>query len=203
MGRESIRGGTFSLSVSKSSLSSSFGLLACHTSPDPFRQAVPDWTNVDHMFEIAKNPFDGGQLLVAKDYVPRREAVVRGANEELPIQALLLLDLLVIDTEPSCLRLMDVAVEHRMRAQCARGLFANGFIRDPVAFRHVPYGLCPDFLVESFSLLLDLVHGISSSDVHSAGCMPTRHERLQGYSVSSRVVRCGLDSTCYTTASVW
>lgn len=41
-----------------------------HVGPDPFRQAVPDRTNVDHMFEVAKHPFDGGQLLVAEDHVP-------------------------------------------------------------------------------------------------------------------------------------
>ena len=34
--------------------------------PDSFRQAVPDRTNIDHVFQAAKNPFDGGQLLVAK-----------------------------------------------------------------------------------------------------------------------------------------
>ena len=84
--------------------------------PDSFGQAMADGANIDHVFQVAKNPFDGSQLLVAKDHVPRRETVVRGANKELPVQALLRLDLLAIDTELSRLRLADVATEHCMRA---------------------------------------------------------------------------------------
>ena len=56
--------------------------------PYPFGQAMADGTDVDHMYQVAEDSFDDGQLFVAQHDIASGEAIVRGADQELPVQLL-------------------------------------------------------------------------------------------------------------------